>query len=118
VPEDEGIYRADLLILLHQGKCHNKVKKLERIFDRSKHGRLRPPREILAILDKGAPSEPQPTVWTLTFTALDDKTPVVVRLRRLLEHAFTVQKLRCTSIDGDEVEAYFAATPRVGLRDR
>jgi hypothetical protein len=123
IPKDEGFFHAKLLILTHAGECLEKVKKLERVFDRSRHGRLRPAREILALLDKDAPPEaqpksksPAPELWTLTFETLLDKTPVAVRVRRLVKYALRCQRLRCTRIDSDEVQK-FDAEPSEGLSE-
>lgn len=42
-----GVVCADLAIIVHDGKCHDRVKAERRVFDRSRRGRLRSPRQVL-----------------------------------------------------------------------
>lgn len=47
IPERDGVYHADLGILVCQGACSERVDSSRRIYDRSAKGRWRPRREVL-----------------------------------------------------------------------
>jgi len=47
IPERQGVYHADLRLLVCLGDCSGRVDHARRVFDRSKRGRWRTRREVL-----------------------------------------------------------------------
>lgn len=47
IPERQGVYHADLRLLVCQGDCSARVDGARRVYDRSKHGRWRTRRDVL-----------------------------------------------------------------------
>jgi hypothetical protein len=65
IPDAGGVVWLSLDVIVHQGPCGKDLMDLQRVYDRSLRGRLRPRHEILAVLDqrrKACSSYPQETV--------------------------------------------------------